>query len=161
MEPFADFDSFARLSGLCLFNGLSNLSLIVNGLIKNGKPEDTPAAVIENGTLPEQRIVRGTLKDIESIAKQAEIKSPAIIVAGDVAALDFSSTLNLPLKGCRIGITGTESFTGRLYQELAEHVRNDRQCIDLSITPIVRGSHEGSISKAKNLPWLYLPAPMQ
>lgn len=114
-----DFDSFAKLSGTLVFlMGLSNLSLIVNGLIKNGKPEDTPAAVIENGTLPEQRTVRGTLADIESRAEQAEIKSPAIIVAGDVAALDFSSTLSLPLKGCRIGITGTESFAGRLRQEL-------------------------------------------
>ena len=117
-----DFDSFAKLSGTLVFlMGLSNLSLIVNGLIKNGKPEDTPAAVIENGTLPEQRTVRGTLADIENRAEQAEIKSPAIIVAGDVAALDFSSTLSLPLKGCRIGITGTESFAGRLRRELLKY----------------------------------------
>lgn len=114
-----DFDSFAKLSGTLIFlMGLSNLSLIVNGLINNGKPENTPAAVIENGTLPEQRTVRGTLADIEEQVKQAEIKSPAIIVAGDVAALDFSSTINLPLKGCRIGITGTDSFTARFNQDL-------------------------------------------
>lgn len=114
-----DFDSFAKLSGTLVFlMGLSNLSLIVNGLIKNGKTAGTPAAVIENGTLPQQRTVRGTLADIEERAKQAEIKSPAIIVAGDVAALNFSSTINLPLKGCRIGITGTDSFTARFNQEL-------------------------------------------
>lgn len=114
-----DFGSFAKLSGTLIFlMGLSNLSLIVNGLINNGKPENTPAAVIENGTLPEQRTVRGTLADIEEQVKQAEIKSPAIIVAGDVAALDFSSTINLPLKGCRIGITGTDSFTARFNQDL-------------------------------------------
>lgn len=151
-----DFDSFTKLSGTLVFlMGLSNLPLIVGGFIKNGKPEDTPAAVIENGTLPEQRIVRGTLKDIECIVKQAEIKSPAIIVAGDVAALDFSSTLNLPLKGCRIGITGTESFTGRLHQELAELGGMTDSVLTLSIDSYRSGeAMSEAYKRLKTYSWL-------
>lgn len=115
-----DFDSFAKLSGTLVFlMGLSNLSLIVEGLLRNGKKKETPAAVIENGTLPEQRTVRGTLADIEKKAEKETIKSPAIIVVGEVASLDFSSTVRLPLSGCRIGITGTDSFTSKLREELS------------------------------------------
>lgn len=115
-----DFDAFARLSGTLIFlMGLGNLPLIVKGLIKQGKPDTTPAAVIESGTLPGQKVVRGNLLDLEQKAKDAGIKSPAIIVVGDTAALDFSSTNKLPLEGCRIGITGTPSFTGKLYKELS------------------------------------------
>ncbi|MEY8355761.1 uroporphyrinogen-III C-methyltransferase [Lachnospiraceae bacterium 54-53] len=114
-----DFDALAGLSGTLIFlMGLGTLPLIVKGLLKQGKPEDTPAAVIENGTLPEQKTLRGTLLDIEKKAEDAGIQSPAVIVVGEVAALDFSSTLKRPLEGCRIGVTGTAAFAGRLREQL-------------------------------------------
>uniref|UniRef100_UPI000ABB2BE2 uroporphyrinogen-III C-methyltransferase n=1 Tax=Clostridium sp. NkU-1 TaxID=1095009 RepID=UPI000ABB2BE2 len=69
----ADFDEFARLSGTLVFlMGLGNLSLIVKGLLNQGKPGETPAAVIQNGTLPGERTVRGTLKDIEEKVRRLE-----------------------------------------------------------------------------------------
>lgn len=115
-----DFDAFAKLSGTLIFlMGLGNLPLIVKGLLAQGKPGSTPAAVIENGTLPGQKVVRGNLLDIQQKVIEFEIKSPAIIVVGETAALDFASTVRLPLEGCRIGITGTPSFTGRLHKELS------------------------------------------
>lgn len=114
-----DFNAFARLSGTLVFlMGLGNLSLIVKGLRKEGKSGETPAAVIESGTLPGQRIVRGTLADIKEKVLESGIKSPAVIVVGEAAALDFSSTRKAPLEGCRIGMTGTPSFTGKLHKEL-------------------------------------------
>lgn len=110
-----DFDAFARLDGTLVFlMGLGNLSLIVKGLTDNGKEKKLPAAVIESGTLPEQRVVRGTLEDIEEKVKAEGIKSPAIFVAGETASLDFRRTLREPLEGCRIGMTGTDSFTEKL-----------------------------------------------
>lgn len=48
---------------------------------------DEPIAIIQNGSLPEQKIVLGTIGNILSLAKEAEIKSPAVIVIGKVAAL--------------------------------------------------------------------------
>ncbi len=114
-----DFHQFARLSGTLIFlMGLGNLSLIVKGLLSQGKPGETPAAVIQNGTLPEERAIRGTLKDIEEKVLAAGIESPAIIVVGEVASLDFSSTLKQPLEGCRIGVTGTDPFTERLRKQI-------------------------------------------
>jgi uroporphyrin-III C-methyltransferase len=48
---------------------------------------DEPVAIIQNGSLPEQKIVTGTIGNIVSLAQAADIKSPAVIVIGKVAAL--------------------------------------------------------------------------
>jgi len=124
-----DFAEFARLSGTLVFlMGLGNLSLIVKGLLNQGKPGLTPAAVIQNGTLPGERTIRGTLTDIEEKVLADGIESPAIIVVGEVASLDFSSTLKQPLEGSRIGVTGTDSFTVRLRKQL-ESLGGASECI--------------------------------
>lgn len=49
----------------------------------DGYPEDTPVVVIEKATWPEQRIVRGALKDIDTLVKEAGIKKTALIYIGD------------------------------------------------------------------------------
>lgn len=85
-----DFAEFAGLSGTLIFlMGLTHLPLIVKGLLENGKSGSTPAAVIEKGTLPDQRVVRGTLDTIEQRVAEEGIGTPAIIVVGEVAALNF------------------------------------------------------------------------
>ncbi len=48
-----------------------------------GYPEDTPVVVIEKATWPEQRVLRGTLKELDSIVKEAGIKKTALIYVGD------------------------------------------------------------------------------
>lgn len=117
-----DFESFAKLSGTLVFlMGLGTLPLIVRGLMENGKSGSVPAAVIENGTLPEQRVVRGTLSTIVSRVREEKIKTPAIIVVGEVASLNMSSTITLPLQGVRIGVTGTDHFTKKLRKLLEDH----------------------------------------
>ena len=114
-----DFPEFAKLSGTLIFlMGLGNLHPIVEGLLKAGKPADTPAAVIESGTLPQERCVRGTLGTIEERAREAAIGSPAIIVVGETAALEMKSTFRPPLAGVRVCMTGTASFMDRLGRSL-------------------------------------------
>ena len=101
--------------------GLSNLEHIAKGLIKGGKSPDTPAAVIEDGSLASQRTVRGTLETIYEKSLKAGLKTPAIIVVGETAAFDLRSEEmtgdkidDKPLSGLTVGITGTPSFTARL-----------------------------------------------
>jgi uroporphyrin-III C-methyltransferase/precorrin-2 dehydrogenase/sirohydrochlorin ferrochelatase len=52
-----------------------------------GRSADTPVAVIENGTLPGQRTTTGTLETIGALADAAGVRSPAVIVVGDVVAV--------------------------------------------------------------------------
>lgn len=114
-----DFPEFAKQSGTLVFlMGLGNLSLIVEGLVTSGKAKSTPAAVVERGTMPDQRVIRGTLETIEELVRKARMKSPAIIVAGDTAALDFRSESVLPLAGIRFGLTGTGQFRDKLSGQL-------------------------------------------
>lgn len=110
-----DLKEFGKLSGTLVFlMGLSHLEEICQSLVNQGRPLSTPAAVIQNGTLPEQKTVRGTLEDIGEKCRREGIGSPAIIVVGDVTELHMESTYKRPLSGIKVGITGTPSFTGRL-----------------------------------------------
>ena len=116
-----DFSEFAKLSGTLIFlMGLSHLPLIVKGLMENGKPGSTPAAVIEKGTLPGQRVVRGTLDTMEQRVAEEGIGTPAIIVVGEVTALDFASTYHEPLEGARVAVTGTDLLAAKLRKSLEE-----------------------------------------
>lgn len=63
--------------------GMKNLPAIVEAFISNGKAE-TPAAIIQNGTLPEEKIVAGPVGQLVELAAVNKMGSPAIIVVGEV-----------------------------------------------------------------------------
>jgi len=87
-ESTIPWDNLGGNPGTLVFlMGVKNLAANCRRLIKAGRPADTPAAVIQSGTLPEQRTVTGTLADIAEKAKEGEIQPPAILVVGGVAAL--------------------------------------------------------------------------
>jgi uroporphyrinogen III methyltransferase/synthase len=67
--------------------GVANLPTIVKELVENGRPLDTPAAVIERGTTLHPRVVVGTLADIHERTHAAQIQPPAVIVVGEVVTL--------------------------------------------------------------------------
>lgn len=88
-----DLDRLAQLSGTLVFlMGLSRLEDIAARLLSAGKQVDTPAAVLSGGNAPHPATVRGTLGDIAEKTRAANIRSPAVIVVGDVAALELAST---------------------------------------------------------------------
>ena len=68
---------------MCIFLGISMIDKVVDELLE-GYTEDTPVAVVKKATWPDQEIIRGTLKDIASKVKDANITKTAMIVVGDV-----------------------------------------------------------------------------
>jgi uroporphyrin-III C-methyltransferase len=66
--------------------GVRTLSAICAALADGGLDPDTPAAVIADGTMPSQRVVRATLATIDEAA--AELGAPAVAVIGDVADIE-------------------------------------------------------------------------
>ncbi|WP_221393886.1 uroporphyrinogen-III C-methyltransferase [Dyadobacter sp. NIV53] len=66
--------------------GLHKLDEIVGIYAKLNKL-DEPVSIIQNGSLPDQKVVTGKISNIQPLAKISEIASPAIIVIGKVAAL--------------------------------------------------------------------------
>jgi uroporphyrinogen III methyltransferase/synthase len=83
-----DWGALARFPGtLVAYMGMSRLTQIVQALLDQGKPGDTPAAAIQWGTTGEQRTVACPLHALAASVQTAHLKAPAIIVIGSVVSL--------------------------------------------------------------------------
>ncbi|WP_368231928.1 siroheme synthase CysG [Aeromonas sp. s3] len=70
---------------LVFYMGLSSCATIREQLLAHGKGGDTPVALIERGTQPSQRVIRGTLDQLPELA--IGVESPALIMVGSVVTL--------------------------------------------------------------------------
>jgi len=72
---------------LVFYMGLAALPLISEELIAHGLPADTPAALVQQGTTPHQRVVISTIEQLPLDAKVAAIQSPSLLIIGSVVSL--------------------------------------------------------------------------
>jgi uroporphyrin-III C-methyltransferase/precorrin-2 dehydrogenase/sirohydrochlorin ferrochelatase len=72
---------------VALYMGVSGLGIIQARMIEHGRAAATPVAIIENGSRSDQRVVLATLGDLEMAGRATAIKSPALVIVGEVAAL--------------------------------------------------------------------------
>mgnify|MGYP001593588311 CR=1 FL=1 len=72
---------------IVIYMGLNGLPLLCEALIKHGLDATTPAAIIQQGTLPTQRVVTGTLTTLPELAAAAGLKAPTLIIVGNVVKL--------------------------------------------------------------------------
>ena len=121
-EPLSiDFDALVRTRGTLVFlMGAAALPEIVGGLLGAGMDGDTPAAMVENGTLPGQRRCDATLDTLETRAREMDIQSPALIVVGEVCRLAEALCWfeRRPLHGKRIVVTRPKLRAGKLSAKL-------------------------------------------
>jgi uroporphyrin-III C-methyltransferase / precorrin-2 dehydrogenase / sirohydrochlorin ferrochelatase len=83
-----DWAALAHLRGtLVLLMALDRLREIAETLVRHGRPADTPAAVVQDGTTAGQRVVRATLGDVADVTAREAVRPPAIVVVGGVVAL--------------------------------------------------------------------------
>ncbi len=78
---------------IVILMGMSKLSEIVE-IFKKANKSDLPVAIIQNGSLPEEKIAIGKIETIVSIVEKEQIGSPAVIVIGEVVALHASFMSN-------------------------------------------------------------------
>ena len=79
------FDALVKTGGTLVFlMGVSALGAICRGLLGAGMDPQTPAAVVERGATPEQRVTLASLHDLPDEAARRQVKSPAVIVVGKV-----------------------------------------------------------------------------
>jgi uroporphyrin-III C-methyltransferase/precorrin-2 dehydrogenase/sirohydrochlorin ferrochelatase len=90
--------AWERLAGvggtLVILMGATRVERIAKELVKAGLASSTPVAVIENGTLPNQRTTAGTLDTIGNLATAVGVRAPAVLVVGDVAGLALTTDLD-------------------------------------------------------------------
>nr|WP_202884892.1 uroporphyrinogen-III C-methyltransferase [Actinopolymorpha cephalotaxi] len=80
-----DWEGLAATEGTLVFlMGVGQLPTLTEALLRFGRPTTTPVAVVERGTLPDQRTTTGTLATIADVAAARGVRSPAVIVVGDV-----------------------------------------------------------------------------
>ncbi|WP_115579906.1 uroporphyrinogen-III C-methyltransferase [Xanthomonas campestris] len=75
---------------LAFYMGVAGLDSIQQRLLQAGRAADTPFALVENGSRPEQRVVTGPLSQLAATARLHAVRSPALLILGDVAALSQS-----------------------------------------------------------------------
>jgi siroheme synthase len=85
-ESSIDWEWAARAPGtLVILMGLERVESICRRLLDEGRSADTSVAVVSAGTLPQQRSVFASLSELPDVVLQAGLRSPAIIVVGEVA----------------------------------------------------------------------------
>ena len=72
---------------LVFYMGLMGLPIICEQLQAHGRSPDTPVALVERGTLLEQRVLRGTLDSMVAIVESEKPRAPTLIIVGDVVRL--------------------------------------------------------------------------
>ena len=71
--------------------GVAQLDTLRHNLLAHGRAATTPVALIENGTRGDQRVIVGTLEDVVRLSRQHALRSPALLIVGEVA--QFASEL--------------------------------------------------------------------
>ncbi len=82
-----DWPELARADQtLVIYMGLPGLEEILSRLVAHGLPPDTPAALVEKATLPDQQVVSGTVADLAARVRAAGVSGPTTAIVGSVVA---------------------------------------------------------------------------
>ena len=141
---------------LVFLMGTQNLEEIASKLVSNGRDLDTPAAVISNGTRPNQQTVTGTLGSIADEVDKSGLKPPAIIVVGKVVSMreHLNWFEDRPLFGKRVLVTRARHQASAMSELLAE-----RGAIPIELPAIEIGAADttgvdDAISRLSKFDWL-------
>lgn len=125
-----------RRATLVGYMGVSALPNVAKSLMEGGMDPDTPAAMIERGTTPGQRVVVATIATLAERIIEAGIKPPALFVIGPTVRhfeeLDWFSSR--PLSGERIGVIAPAGELGELLELSGAEVVE----VPLPVTPAAR-----------------------
>jgi uroporphyrin-III C-methyltransferase/precorrin-2 dehydrogenase/sirohydrochlorin ferrochelatase len=72
---------------LALYMGVAAVERIRDRLLAHGRSPDTPFALVENGSRPDQRVIVGVLTDLPELSRLHTVRSPALLLVGEVAGL--------------------------------------------------------------------------
>ncbi len=120
-SPEVQWDLLAKSEGvIVIYMGIGNLSANMDALLAAGYPPSIPAAVVENISLPGQRVVKGTAGTICSIVDSSGVKPPALVILGKTVELAADVPVRRGLSGRRIILTRASDQAAELASRLSE-----------------------------------------
>ena len=92
-----DWPALAALRGtLVLLMAVERIPEIVAVLLHHGRDPRTPTAVVQDGSLPTQRVLRTPLRDLPALVADQGVRPPAIVVVGEVTSLSADPAADGP-----------------------------------------------------------------
>ena len=153
-----DWRHLAKNEGTLIFlMGLHSLPHLCERLIGEGKNPQTLAAVIQWGTTPRQKMVRGNLETLPGLAQKAKFQPPAAVVVGKVVELAghmqwFSKK---SLLGLRVLVTRGRAPVNHLSEMLSEEGAEVVEVPTIEIKPLsLSSSGKKYLQKVRDYDWL-------
>lgn len=155
-----NWNALAKINGTLVFlMGVSNIKNICENLISEGKEKLTPVAFITYATRKNQRVITTNLQNAYQDSKIHNLKSPSLIVIGDVVSLreELNFFENKPLYGKNIMVTRSRSQNSYLVNKLSELGASPIEVPTIKIQKIEENIElEKSIINIKNYTYLIL-----
>ena len=153
-----DWDRLAKSNGtLSLLMSWQNLPAITQALIDGGRAEDTPTAVVQWGTWPNQETVVGQLVSIADSAKRAGLSNPVVVVVGEVVNLRAVSRWfdNRPLFGKRVLVTRSRTQSADLVDRLERAGAEPVEVPTIEIQPVEdTGEIDSELANLTDYDWV-------
>ena len=162
--PDINYGALVKTNGTLVFlMGVAAIGGICEGCIAAGMEENMPAAIIENATVSSQRTFLGTVKTLPAIARENNVKSPAVIIIGKVCRFSgyynwFSPGLNgqKTVSSRRVIVVRGKPGASILAESLRELGCHVTEMACFSVVPLTGPgcALKGIIENIKNYAWL-------
>jgi uroporphyrinogen III methyltransferase/synthase len=157
-----DWEALAKVNGTLVFlMGVSNMEKISGKLIEYGKNPDTPAAMVYRASMPQQKVITGTLKNLYQKAQEAKMKAPSLIVIGEVVEkrdkLQFFE--QGPLYGTKTVVTRSRAQSSSMTEKITALGGEVIEYPAIKINPINKDKCRNAIKNIEKYTHLILTSP--
>ena len=151
-----DWPGLAKSKSIVFLMGTKNLKSNIRNLIEHGMSTKTPIAAIQWGTYARQKTVIGNLENINEKIRVENIKSPSIIVIGEVCKLrnKINWFESKPLFGKKIVVTRARKDASSLVNKIFENGGEAIEIPTIEIRPIKSKSILDTINKVNDYDWI-------
>lgn len=164
-ESSIEWKALAQNPGtLVFFMGVKNLEVMCRHLLSSGYDPGKPVAVIQHGTLSDQKVVEGNVANIARRAAKAGLTPPALTVIGDVVRLrkdlkEFKpqQKRKLKLQGWTVAVTRPKSQISGLKNLLERHGAQVLEIPTIEILPPKNLKPlDRAVKAVKNFDWILI-----